>query len=208
MPPLPPFRIVLASTSLWRQQILVGAGIHVESTAPACDESAICPADPRQRALARAVAKAESVIAQNAIVIGCDQVCHLDGVVYSKPTDTDDHRRQLRALRAQTHTLSNGVSVRGPHLATDWVTDVFVTLRSDVSNEEIDAYIETGDAAGCCGGYRSEGLGATLIERIDGDMNAVVGMPLFELVGVLRKAGWRPAYQTNTSAPPPKVAQV
>lgn len=205
MLPNPSPRIVLASTSRWRREMLRAAGIVAESAAPDCDETSINPPNPRERALARAAAKAEAILATDALVIGADQVCHLDGVVYSKPKSAEDHRRQLRELRGRTHTLTDGVAVRGLGVNANFASDARVTLRADLGDDELDAYVATGDADGCCGGYRVEGLGASLIERVDGDWYTVIGLPLFELITTLRAAGWRPAFEPNTSASPPKV---
>ncbi len=189
----PPPTLVLASTSAGRRALFAAAGIEVSAEAPTCDEASINGTNPAETAQARGVAKAESLARPGAIVIGADQVCHLDGRVFSKPRDAADHRIQLRALRGRTHTLSNGVAVVHEGGTESWITDVRVTLRDDLGDDEIDDYVASGEARDCAGGYRVEGLGARLISRVDGDQFAVVGLPLFEVITVLRRLGWRPA---------------
>ncbi len=186
-------KLVLASTSAGRRALFEAAGIEVSAEAPTCDEASIIGENPPATAQARGLGKALSLARDGAIVIGADQVCHLHGRVFSKPRDATDHRTQLRALRGQTHTLSNGVAVVHDGGVQAWTTDVHVTLRDDLGDDEIDDYVACGEARDCAGGYRVEGLGARLLARVDGDQFAVVGLPLFEVITVLRRLGWRPA---------------
>lgn len=195
-------QLVLASASTGRRALFTAAGIVVSAEAPQCDESSITGPNPAATARARAVAKAGSLARAGAIVIGADQVCHLDGRIFSKPADAAEHRTQLRALRGRTHTLSNGVAVLHDGGEESWVTDVQVTLRDDLSDEEIDDYVAAGESRDCAGGYRVEAHGARLISRVDGDQFAVVGLPLFEVITVLRRLGWRPAPLSHKPALP------
>ncbi len=189
----PSLPLLLASTSPGRRAIFEQAGLYVEVAAPTCDEDAITARGPGALALARARAKAESLANDAMIVIGADQVCHLGHRIFRKPRDEADHLAQLRALRGRTHTLCNGVSVLAPGRREDWITRVRVRLRADLSDDELGDYVDSGDARGCAGGYRLEGPGARLVERVQGDSFAVVGLPLLEVLTVLRRLGWRPA---------------
>lgn len=193
MPTPAPLPLLLASSSPWRRALFEQAGIAVACAEPRCDEARIVAPSPGALALARARAKADSLAHPAAIVIGADQVCHLGRRVFHKPRDADDHRAQLRALRGRTHTLANGVSVVAPTARVDWITRVRVALRADLGDDEIDDYVASGDARGCAGGYRLEGPGARLVASVRGDAFAVVGLPLLEVVTVLRNLGWRPA---------------
>ena len=192
-------RLLLASTSPWRRQICAQVGLDLEAVDPRVDEASIVHSDPVVLALTRARAKADSLAAPDCVVIGADQVCHLDGRMYGKPESDEEHRDQLRALRGRTHTLSDGVSVVAPHARFDEVVSVRVTLRADLSDEEIEAYVASGDARGCAGGYRAEGRGAWLIERIDGDAFAVMGLPIYSVLTTLRALGWRCLAPRHTS---------
>jgi septum formation protein len=99
--------------------------------------------------------------------------------------------------------LSDGVVVLAPGGREELVVHADVTLRADLSDEEIDAYVASGDAAGCAGGYRAEGPGALLIDHIDGDSFTVVGLPLYAVLSALRRLGWRPRPARHISTSPP-----
>lgn len=182
--------LILASSSPWRRGLCEQVGLHLEAMAPTCVEEDITAADPVSLALARARAKADSLARPDAIVIGADQVCHLGDRVFHKPVDGTEHRAQLRALRGRTHRLTDGVALVGPGWREEWTVFADVTLRDDLTDAEINAYVDSGDAAGCAGGYRAEGPGAWLVDRIDGDSFTVVGLPIYHVLRALRRRGW------------------
>ena len=196
-------RLVLASSSPWRRAMCAQVGLEVEAIAPPVDEAAITDEDPVALALARARGKAESLAGPGRLVIGSDQVVHLDGVAYGKPADDEAHRAQLRTLRGRTHALTDGVVILAPTARVEFCVTAHVTLRGDVSDEEIAAYVATGDARGCAGGYRVEGPGAWLVERVEGDWFTVVGLPMYAVLGALRSLGWPPGAPRLTAAPLP-----
>lgn len=189
MPTLP---IVLASTSPARIAMLRAAGIACAAVAPKVDEDAIVAATPAALAVARAAAKCDAVRVPGAVVIGADQVAHLDGVAFGKPAGPDDHRARLRQLRGRTHVLSTAACVRLGERRVALHTDVRVTFRADLADAELDAYVATGEGSYCAGGYAAEGLGGNLIAAIDGDWFSVLGLPLYPVIGALRELGWRP----------------
>ncbi len=185
--------IVLASTSPWRLQMLVAAGIPCEGVAPRADERTVQDPDPVACALGRAAVKARSVPRPDAIVIGADQVAHLDGEVFGKPRDPEDHLARLQALRGRAHRLVTGVCIvapDGPELR--FVEETVLHGRPDLSDAELAAYVASGEGSGCAGGYAVEGRGAQLFARIEGDYFNVIGLPLFRVVDALRGMGWRP----------------
>jgi septum formation protein len=187
-------RIILASTSPWRLAMLRDAGIEAEGVAPDVDESTILGVIPEETARHRAVAKAVEVSKRHpdGLVIGADQVAHLDGETFGKPTSTEDWRRRLRALRGRTHTLTTAVAIaeRG-EVADSFAVDTRVAFRSDLSDDEIEDYIATGEGAACAGGYMAEKRGAWLVESIEGDWQNVIGLPLLPLLARLRARGYR-----------------
>jgi septum formation protein len=186
--------VILASTSPWRLDLLRKAGVVCEGRAPGVDEARVTADDPVALACARAVAKARAVEVAGAIVIGADQVAHIDGVPFGKPRDPDDHRARLRALRGRAHVLSSAVCVRGPDGSepreTTLVEHARVHVRADLSDAEIDAYVAHGEGAGCAGGYAIEGLGGQLMDRVEGDLFTVIGLPVLQVLPVLRRYGW------------------
>lgn len=193
--------IVLASTSSWRQQLLVDAGIRCETDAPQVDEEQVFGAGPVATARARAAAKAHEVAARHAqaLVIGADQVLWFDDPTLpqdaiGKPLDQQDWLRRLRQLRGRTHQLTTAVCLVAPAELggrEDFEVSTAVKLRSDLSEEELVAYVRWGEGAGCAGGYMVERRGAWLIEELRGDWYNVVGLPVLHLVGRLRARGWR-----------------
>ncbi|MFZ5477813.1 MAG: Maf family protein [Myxococcota bacterium] len=185
-------RIVLASTSPWRLAMLRDAGIACEGVAPTVDEATIADPDPARLAELRAVAKARSIAGD--CVVGADQVAHLDGVAFGKPLGPEDHRTRLRQLRGRAHVLTTGVCVRLHGVEHVFREHTSLHFRADVTDAEIAAYVDTREGSGCAGGYAAEGMGAQLIERIDGDFFNVIGLPLLRLIGTLRALGWRPHF--------------
>jgi 16S rRNA (cytidine1402-2'-O)-methyltransferase len=188
--------LLLASASPWRLALLREAGIPCDARPPGVDEGAIVGADPVATAILRARAKAEFVarLAPRNWVLGADQVAHLDGEAFGKPTSPDDHRRRLRQLRGRTHRLSTAICLVVDGKPNERVAHTDLTFRADLSDEELDAYVATGEGSACAGGYRAERLGAQLIERVDGDWSNVIGLPLPDLIGLLRGLGWRPRF--------------
>lgn len=192
--------IVLASTSKWRRKLLADVGIAVTCGDPmdAEERAAVAPGTgPEGVALARAGAKAGRLHVEGQLTLGADQVIEIDGELLGKPEDAEAHVAQLRRLRGRTHALHTGLVVLGPTLAAraERVVTTRVGLRADLGDAELRAYVASGDAAGCAGGYRAEGHGALLIASVDGDWNNVVGLPVFALVDILRAGGWRPAHR-------------
>jgi septum formation protein len=190
--------IVLASASRIRSEILTHAGVAAEVRPVAVDEAALRAemaegTVPRELALRIAEAKARAGAAVNpgAFVIGADQVLSLDGEVFSKPSSPTAAADQLRRLRGATHHLDSAFAcVRDDKLVAREVDGAELTMRG-FSDGFLDAYI---DAAGpgivdSVGGYRLEGLGAQLFERIEGDYFTILGLPLLPLLAVLRAQG-------------------
>ena len=186
-------RLVLASSSKWRKQLLEEAGLFCDSADPAVDESAIVGSDAIQTSRLRSAAKAERVAQDfpEAVVLGADQVIHLDGETIGKPLNDADWRARLKSMRGRTHQLTTSVTLIEDGDVETFSVTTGVTMRADISDAEIESYIELGEARGCAGGYMVERRGAWLIESIDGDWLNVVGLPVLHVVTQLRKRGWR-----------------
>ncbi|OSQ45825.1 nucleoside triphosphate pyrophosphatase [Thalassospira sp. MCCC 1A01428] len=192
-------RLVLASSSKARQQMLQNAGIDCEAVASMIDEDGYKQAMKAEGASAMEAAetlaemKALRMYRQrpDAIVIAADQMLECNGVWFDKPTDCDQTRAQLRALRNKRHQLVSAAVVykEGSRI---WgkIDTAHLTMRN-FSDEWLEWYL---DAAGedifqCVGGYQLEGLGAQLFTEIRGDYFTVLGMPLLPLIGFLRDHG-------------------
>ena len=194
-----PTPLLLASGSATRRLLLSEAGIPVEAESPDVDERAIeaslaaTGARPADIALALARAKAEAVSVRHPgrLVLGGDQTLSLDGRAFHKPSTTLAAREQIAALSGATHHLESAVAlVRDGAVLFETVARAALTMRV-LSPAFIAAY---GAAAGdgvrdSVGGYKLEGLGIHLFERIEGDHATILGLPLLPLLQALRGLG-------------------
>jgi septum formation protein len=183
---------VLASSSPRRRDLLNLIGIKHEVRPANIDETMRPREVPRRHAerLAREKASKVAVRNQDLITIGADTVVVINRKVLGKPADVADAARMLRMLSGREHTVITAVAVaRGKKLrsAIEEVSVKFRRLRDD----EIEAYIATGEPMDKAGAYGIQGFGATIVERVEGDYFAVMGLPLVRLVGLLRDVGVR-----------------
>jgi septum formation protein len=192
-------RVVLASASPRRRQLLDLIGIAHEVRPADIDESMRPREAPRRHAerLAREKATAIAKRDPDLITIAADTIVVINRKVLGKPRDVDDAARMLALLSGREHVVTTAVAVsRGKKLrsAVEEVRVKFRRLRDD----EIEAYIATGEPMDKAGAYGIQGYGATIVERIEGDYFAVMGLPIVRLVGLLRDVGVR--YQFGTLA--------
>ena len=187
--------LILASTSKYRSQLLSTLQIPFLSAAPDVDETPLPGESAEQTSWRLAQVKAE-VVAQrfpDALIIGSDQVALLEGQQLGKPMNHDNAVKQLRAMRGKTVTFYTALSLLNAANG-EMQTDVAVTKVSfrDLSDDEIERYLLKEQPYHCAGSAKSEGLGIALISRIEGeDPNALIGLPLIKLVGMLEKQGVR-----------------
>ena len=184
--------LLLASTSPWRRKMLADAGVFARGVAPGVDEDSDQPV-PSQRAIDLARRKALAVFEQHpeALVLGADQVVPNGNAIWGKPADPVAHLAQLQQLRGASHELVTGWCLVSQDGETTGHAVTRMVGRSDLTDAELRAYVATGEGSGCAGGYAAEGQGAFLFERIDGDWNNVLGLPLFDVLTALRARGWR-----------------
>ena len=185
-------KVVLASSSPRRRDLLNLIGIKHEVRPANIDETMRPREVPRRHAerLAREKASKVAVRNQDLITIGADTVVVINRKVLGKPADVADAARMLSMLSGREHTVITAVAVaRGKKLrsAIEEVSVKFRRLRDD----EIEAYIATGEPMDKAGAYGIQGFGATIVERVEGDYFAVMGLPLVRLVGLLRDVGVR-----------------
>ena len=185
-------RIILASASPRRRELLALIGISYEVRPADLDESTRDGETPRDycERLAREKALAISRAADDAVVIGSDTTVVVDGQILGKPESADDARRMLRILSGRSHTVLTGVAVARGERVESGVEEVAVWFR-DLDDAEIDAYIATGEPMDKAGSYGIQGFGATIVARIEGDFFAVMGLALTRLVSLLAKIGVR-----------------
>jgi septum formation protein len=185
-------RLVLASTSPRRREILALLGLPFEVIAPEFDEVVSEHLSIEEEVVNFAAAKARSIASKNpkSIVIGSDTMISLNGDKIGKPNDVDDARRILRELRNKTHRIYTSVVILdgtdGPGLQI--VETVFVEMRA-YTEEEIDRYLSFDESLDKAGAYSIQGEGRKLIASIRGDYLAAVGMPLRAIADYLAGRG-------------------
>jgi septum formation protein len=192
-------RLLLASKSAARRQMLEAAGVPFETVEAELDEEAAKAGlwgagfDPRGVAEELAQLKALSVEAgENALVLGSDQTLErADGTMLGKPMSRDEARGQLASLRGGTHHLHSAAVLAQGGEATWWHCETVALTMRPFSDAFLEDYLdrEYEQIRWSVGGYRIEGPGAQLFERIEGSHFAVLGMPLLPLLGYLRERG-------------------
>jgi len=195
-------RVILASQSPRRRELLSLVGIAHDVRPADIDESYLTGEPPRDHAERLARGKAEVIAARepDAVVIGSDTIVVVDGDVLGKPTDENDAVRMLARLAGRSHTVVTAVAVAWRGETRSAVEEVDVTFHP-LSRAEIDAYIATREPMDKAGAYGIQGYGATIVARVDGDYFAVMGLPLQRLIRLLDSLGLRYAFGPLEAAP-------
>lgn len=189
-------RLILASGSTARREMLESAGLTFDVMPAAVDEEGLSKqlierVSHEDIAVALAQAKARAVSACNpqALVIGSDQVLSTGDDILSKPGSRDGAVETLRRLRGKTHALYSGVAVATEGEVIWHSVDRARLQMRDLSDEDIARYLDLAGEGifGCVGAYQIEGLGAGLFEHIEGDRFTIMGMPLLPLLAELRR---------------------
>ena len=185
--------VVLGSTSRYRRELMERLRIPFTVAAPDVDETPAVGESPRDLALRLALAKAKAVAQKHpeSVVIGSDQVADLAGQPLGKPGEHARAVQQLRQMRGQTVIFQTALAV--VCLATGFEAVDLAAVRvvfRDLSDEEIEAYLQAEKPYDCAGSAKSEGLGIALLESIDNDdPTALIGLPLIRTTRLLRQAG-------------------
>jgi len=190
-------KLILASTSPRRAEILRDAGIVFDICVPHIEEARL-PHEAAGKMVARlaeakARAAAESSGEKNpAIIIGADTAVELDGEIFGKPRDAADAREMLSYLSGRTHYVVTGIYVlRLPDGAARSVVETTAVTFARLDQKEIDAYVTSGEPFDKAGGYAIQGRAGRYIPRVEGCYFNVVGLPLARLYTLLGELGWR-----------------
>ena len=186
-------RLTLASASPQRRAILEQLGIAFEVRPSNVEE--LTQGDPREVVLQNALAKARAV--EGELVLACDTEVNVDGRVLGKPADEAEARAMLSRLAGRMHEVLGGLVLRctpepGSDRPVSRVQRELTAIAStrvwfrELDPDEIEAYVASGEWRGRAGGYAIQGRGAALVQRIDGDFWNVVGLPVPELVRLLK----------------------
>jgi septum formation protein len=190
-------RLILASTSRYRRELLERLRLPFDVVSPQVDETPLAGESPAALSERLALAKAQAVAGQHpqAVVIGSDQVADLDGEPIGKPGDHDRATRQLKAMRGRTvvfHTALAVVRSTTGYVGTARVP-VDVHFRADLSDQQIESYLHAEQPYDCAGSAKAEGLGIALLDAIHSDdPTALIGLPLIRTCSLLRAAGLDP----------------
>jgi len=187
-------KLILASTSPRRAELLRNAGISFSVLTSAIDETPVPGELPNDMVLRLANAKAELVAARAvgpAIIIAADTTVTLDGKILGKPRSSDDARHMLEQLSGRTHSVLTGVSlIRLPDAAhLEFVESTLVHFQP-LTSEEISAYLSTGEPFDKAGAYAIQGRAARYIPRVEGCYFNIVGLPLARVTAALQDLGW------------------
>ncbi len=189
-------RLILASTSRYRRELLLRLRVPFELRSPGVDETPREGEPPAALALRLAVAKAQAVAQTepDAVIIGSDQVADLDGRPIGKPHDHDRARAQLAAMSGQRVAFHTAVAVVRRDRNFERVLLAPVTVRfRQLGADEIERYLRLDQPYDCAGSAKSESLGVALLEAIDSDdPTALIGLPLMRTCALLREAGLDP----------------
>jgi 7-methyl-GTP pyrophosphatase len=186
-------KLILASTSPWRRELLGRLGLPFTWVAPGVDEGPLQALSlaPEELASRLARAKAEAVAAEHpqAVVIGSDQVCALGERSFGKPGSPEAAVERLLALAGKRHRLVTAVCLVRGQQRREFV-DVTQLVVRDLTREQARRYVEHDDTAQVAGGYKLEGRGIALFESIESaDHTAIIGLPLMRLARELEALG-------------------
>ena len=186
-------RIVLASASPRRLELLRSLNLDVIVAPSTYDEPEHPGATPRELAIVHARNKVLDVHASlqtnEDVVVAADTVVDVDGIVYGKPRDAADAKRMLRDLSGRTHVVHTAYALLTHGQLHEDCSSTDVTFFA-LNEREIDAYVASGESMDKAGAYGIQGYGATLVERIDGDFYTVMGFPMARFVRSLRRMGF------------------
>lgn len=188
-----PKKLILASTSPYRRELLGRLGLPFDIANPRVDETPLPGEAPESLALRLAEAKARAVAAEHpeALILGSDQVATVDGEIYGKPGSHDNAVAQLRTLSGRTVNFFTALCVLDARSGESDVRGVptLVGFR-ELTDDEIENYLRREPAYNCAGSAKSEGLGVALLSSMRGDdPTALVGLPLIALCDMLRRHG-------------------
>jgi septum formation protein len=186
-------QLVLASTSVYRKQLLQKLGLPFETASPDIDESPLDDETPQQLVMRLAEAKAKTIAQQfpDALIIGSDQVAVIGDTILGKPGNFENAVAQLQAAAGKQVDFKTGLCLYNSatrHGKTRCET--YSVVFRHLSDEQIKSYVRHEQPYDCAGSFKSEGLGIALFERLMGDdPNTLVGLPLIALIQMLEKEG-------------------
>ena len=188
-------QIILASTSTYRQSLLNKLQIEFKTAAPNIDESPhpdeSAPDLVSRLAFEKAKAVADSTLETESWIIGSDQVCTLDGKIIGKPGTKEKAIQQLESANGKKVTFYTGLCLYQNRTGqTQLIVEPFSVYFKKLTEAQIYNYVQKDNPIDCAGSFKSEGLGITLFEKLEGrDPNTLVGLPLIALTDMFAQWG-------------------
>lgn len=184
-------RLILASSSPRRKELLETIHLNFEISSSNADESFDASLTPEQAVTELALRKAKSVAKgfPGCYIIGSDTVVVDEETILGKPDGEQEARRMLKTLSGKLHSVYTGVAILTPDKEVTFYEKTDVTFW-ELTDEEIDFYVKSGEPFDKAGGYGIQGLGSMLVKEISGDYFTVVGLPVSRTVRELKRAGY------------------
>lgn len=184
-------RLVLASTSPFRKELLNKLQLEFVTDNPRVDETPLPGETPHQLVARLAESKARAVAAKHpgALIIGSDQVAVNEGAIVGKPGDHARAVEQLRQASGKRITFLTGLALLNSASGECQVAvEPFSVIFRKLSDAQIEGYLKQEQPYNCAGSFKSEGLGIALFQRLEGDdPNALIGLPLIRLIAMLEQ---------------------
>jgi septum formation protein len=182
-------KIILASSSIYRKELLDRLKLPFSCFSPEIDETALADEQPQDTALRLAQEKAKKIGEShpNALIIGCDQVATLDGLQIGKPLTHQNATQQLRIMRGREVTFHSALCLYNS-MTLNMQREVvpYIVHFRNLTDAQIESYLNKEQPYHCAGSAKSEGLGIAIIEKMTGeDPNALIGLPLIKLINML-----------------------
>lgn len=183
-------QIVLGSSSPRRLQLLKEAGFDFIVYKPEVDETIDKNISVKENVKALGLKKALKTkeIYKDALVIGCDTIVALDGVIYGKPKDEDDAFLMLKNFSGKTHQVLSGYAIIYKDIIYNDVVESLVTFN-DLTNEDINNYIKTKECFNKAGSYAIQGIGKKLVKEYSGELENIIGLPIKEVKEIILEIG-------------------
>lgn len=185
--------IILASTSPRRQELMKLLGIKFKIVAPEYEEDMTIPMPPKKLVVHLALGKAQSIFEKNkkCVVIGSDTIVVARGKVLGKPKSVREAKRMLALASNSKVFIHTGMAIIVPGKKTIQIVSSASVYFRKMSGKEIAEYVKTGDARGYAGGFAEQGKGAVFIKKSHGNIQSILGLPVYDLARVLERLGYR-----------------
>ncbi|WP_213810576.1 nucleoside triphosphate pyrophosphatase [Jeotgalicoccus sp. WY2] len=183
-------KLILGSQSPRRRELLTQAGLDYEILVPNADEKQITSSVPETKVIETAKLKSSVLtVDDNSVLLTCDTVVSHNNKIYEKPATIEDARQMITALSGSTHEVYSAAILKSRGFE-EIISDCTEVTFYDLSEEEIEQYINTDEPYDKAGAYGIQSFGAVFVKEIKGDYNTVVGLPLSKVYRALKKYGF------------------